>query len=218
KGKETGQLERAFQAGAKAIEAFGEVLAGVVDVLIEVAASAGEPAADALKKFGQALQDAAPYIGIFFKALAQMVQILVTVIRWLGAVAKALEPVFRADDKATDAVTEFLEALDPEKPKESVKQVQDFAKKLGEDIKKGVDKAVEAVKKWWEDTKKAVKEGVTKVIEDLKKWWEETKKNIEKGVKDAIKAVKKWWDDTKRSVQEGVRKVIDEVKKWWDDT
>lgn len=217
KGKETGQLEKAFIAGAHAIEAFGEVLAGVVDVLIEMAGSAGEPAADAIKKFGQALQDAAPLIGTFFHVLAGSINILMTVVGWFAKLAKALEPVYRSMNQAFDGVDKFLKALDPNRVKEFGKAIADFFSGLGKTILDGVDKAVAAVKKWWEDTKKAITKGVDDAVKAVKKWWDDTKRDINKGVEDAIKAIKKFVDDVPKNIKKGVDEAVRVIRQFADD-
>jgi methyl-accepting chemotaxis protein len=238
KNKETGQLTKAFEAGAAAIEAFGEVLAGIIDILIEMAAQGGEPAAEAIKKFGIALQDAAPTIGLMFGALARAMNLIMTFVGWFAKLLKAMEPVTRKCQEAAEAWDELVmkgkafENLGP-------KIVGAFAI-IKKAITDAVTKSVEAVKKWWEDTKKAIEKGVTdalkaikKFVEDIpknikkmvddaiknvKKWWEDTKKAIEKGVADAVKALKKWWDDTKKAIEKGVTDAIEAVQKWWDET
>lgn len=240
KHKDTGQLTKAFEAGAAAIEAFGEVLAGIVDILIEMAASGGKPAAEAIKKFGVAMQDAAPMIGTLFHMLAGSINQIMTVVGWLAKLAKAMEPITDAADNAMTAVDGFLKVLDPAKAQEfgtSVGGAFEIVKKV---VKDGVDKAIESVKNWWEQTKKEVengverakkavkdwiektvedvKKGVDKFIEDVKKWWEKTKAEVENGVEKAKKFVKDWIDKQVEEIKKGVDDWLKEVRTWWDDT
>ena len=215
KNEESGQLTKAFEAGAAAIEAFGVVLAGIIDVLIEMAASGGKPAAEAIKKFGQALSDAAPTIGIMFGALARAADVIMTVIGWFTKLLKAMEPVTKVCQKAGEQWDEL------------VMKGKGFAALGGiiaaafEVVKKavvdGVTKAVEAVKKWWEDTKKAVEKGVTDAKKAIDKWKDDTNKAINKMVADVIKGIKKWWDDTKKAVEKGVADIKKAIDKWKDD-
>ncbi len=216
KGRETGQLEKAFQAGAMAIEAFGEVLAGVIDIMIEMAASGGEPAADAIKKFGQALQDAAPLIGTMFGMLAQLINIVMTVVGWFAKLAKALEPLYRMFNQANDGVTQFLKNLDPAKVGEFGKAITEFVKKI--DIKAAVDKAVEAVKKWWSDTLKDIKDGTSKAIQSVKEWISKNVQEIKTGAQKAVQSVKDWWNKSGQEVKTGTAKAIQSVKDWINKT
>ncbi len=218
KGRETGQLEKAFQAGAMAIEAFGEVLAGVIDIMIEMAGSAGEPAADAIKKFGQALQDAAPAIGTLFTFLAQAVNILATVVGWFAKLSKACEPLFRIFNQANDGLTKFMKSLDPNRVGEFGKAISEFAKKLGTDIKDGVDKAVKAVKEWWDKSVKDVKDGASKAIQAVKDWVSKTVQDIKTGAQKAVQAVKEWWNKAVQDVKTGTQKALQAVKDWINKT
>lgn len=236
KGKETGQLEKAFQAGASAIEAFGEVLAGVIDILIEMAAAGGEPAADAIKKFGQSLQDAAPAIGTLFGYLAQAVNILMTVVGWFAKLAKALEPLYRTINQVNDGVTEFMKVISPEKVKEfgaaiaglgkaildmadkATKAVKEWWKKTTQDIKTGVAKAVQAVKEWWTKQTQEIKTGVAKMLQAIKDWWNKTVQEYKTGAAKVIQAVKDWWTKKTQEVKTGVAKVIQAIKDWWNQT
>jgi hypothetical protein len=216
KNKESGQLTKAFEAGAAAIEAFGEILAGVVDILIEMAASGGKPAAEALKQFGQAMQDAAPAIGVVFGHLARLMNVIATVVGWFAKLLKAMDPVTKALQNAGNAFDEFVKKG---KGFEKLGGIVAAAFKLIEKaVKEGVDKAIQAVKKWWDDTKKAVEKGVEDAKKAVKKWWDDTKKAITKGVEDAKKAVEKWWTDTKKAVEKGVQDAIKAVEKWRDET
>jgi hypothetical protein len=218
KGRETGQLEKAFQAGAMAIEAFGEVLAGVIDIMIEMAGTAGEPAADAIKKFGQALQDAAPLIGTMFAFLAQGINILMTVVGWFAKLAKALEPMYRMFNQASDGLTKFMKLIDPNRVGEFGKAIAEFAKKLGTDIKAGVDKAVKAVKEWWDKSLKDVKDGASKAIQAVKDWITKTVQDVKTGAQKVVQAVKEWWNKTVQDVKTGAQKAIQAVKDWINKT
>lgn len=217
KAKETGMLQKAFEAGAAAISAFGEVLNGIIAVLIEIAGTAGKPAAEAIKSFGKALQDSAPYIATFFQFMAVLMQVLGKVAELIGKLLKATEPLQRVFQAAGMAVSEFIKALDFSKLGEAAKAVGAFAVVLGVSIKKGADTAVEAVKKWWDDTVKDVKKGVDNAIKEVKKFADDPPKEIKKLVDKWTKDVKKWWDDTSKAVKKGTDDAKKEVKKWADD-
>jgi vacuolar-type H+-ATPase subunit H len=212
KGKETGQLQKAFEAGASAIEAFGDVLAGVVDILIEMAGSAGEPAADAMKKLGKALSDAAPAIGTFFHLLAGSMNILMTVVGWIAKLVAAFDPLIRILNDAWAGVDKFLKALDPSKIDEVGKAIAGFAIKLAGDLKKGFDDAVAAVKKWAEDTKKAIETGVAEAIKAINKFVDDAIQAVKKWVDDAVKAAKKWADDLIKEVKKGVEDAVKAIQ------
>ena len=212
KGKETGQLQKAFEAGAAAIEAFGEVAAGLLDILIEMAGSGGEPAADAIKKFGVALQDAAPLIGTLLGYLAQCINILMTVVGWFTKLAKALEPVYRTMNDVNKGITDFMKSISPEKIDDFGKSVAGLALKIGLDLKKGFDDAVAAVKKWADDTKKGIEKGVDEAIKAVNKFVDDIIKAVKKWVDDTVKAVQKWADELVKEVKDGVDKAIQAIK------
>lgn len=217
KAKETGMLQKAFEAGAEAIKAFGEVLNGIIAVLIEVAGTAGKPAAEAIKSFGKALQDSAPYIATFFQNMAILMQIVGKVAELFGKLLKATEPLQRVFQSIGSAVSEFLKNLDPSKIDEAAKAVGAFAVVLGTGIKKGADEAVKAVKKWWDDTQKEIKKGVDGALKNVKKFIDDPGKEIKKLVDDWTKNVKKWWDDTSKAVKKGTDDALKNVKKWLTD-
>jgi hypothetical protein len=218
KGRETGQLEKAFQAGAMAIEAFGEVLAGVIDIMIEMAGSAGEPAADAIKKFGQAMQDAAPAIGTLFTFLAQAINILATVVGWFAKLSKACEPLFRIFNQANDGLTKFMKTIDPAKVGEFGKAIEAFAKVLGTSIKEGADKAEKAIKEWWDKAVKEVKDGTSKAIQSVKDWISKNVQEIKTGAQKAVQSVKDWWNKAGQEIKTGTQKAIQSVKDWINKT
>jgi predicted PurR-regulated permease PerM len=216
RAKDTGQLEKAFKAGASAIEAFGEVLAGVIEILIEMAASGGEPASEAIKKFGQAMKDAAPAIGVMFGHLARLMNIIATVVGWLGKLLKATEPLARAVQKAGDEFDKFI------KNGEGFKKLGALVVAAFEVIKKaitdGVNKAVQAVKDWWNKTVQDVKQGVQKVVQDIKDWWNKNVQEVKTGTQKVIQAIKDWWNKTVEDVKSGAQKAVEAVVEWWRNT
>jgi gas vesicle protein len=217
KAKETGQLQKAFEAGAKAISAFGDVLAGIVQILIQVAADAGMPASEAIKKFGEALKDAAPLIGLVFKELALAINIIMTVVAWFAKLAAALAPLYEGFGKVIDKINEFVNALSPDKIAETAKAVGGFFAGLAKTVGDGVSAAVKAVEKWWDDTKKAVQKGIDDAVKAVKKWADDFHKDPEKAGRDFVKMVQKWWDDTVKAFKKGIDDTIKGIKKWASD-
>lgn len=238
KNKETGQLQKAFENGAKAIEAFGEVLAAIVDIIIDVAAEAGGPATDAVSSFADSLKAAKPFITEVFVELSETAKVIGMVIRVASEILGVIGKVGRAFREAAEAVADFVKdskALEKiggvvavafaavtkavtDGVKKAIQAVKEWWTKTTQDVKDGANKVVQAVKDWWNKTTQDIKTGVQKAVQALKDWAKNTDKEIKDGVKKAIQAVKDWWNKTVQDVKDGVDKAVQAVKDWFSQT
>lgn len=233
----SGQLTRIFEAGAEAIKGFGEIIKGVLMILMEMADQGGLPAADAMKKLGQALQDAAPAIGTFFKALAMIGDVIMTVVAAISAVvgwiaemgaamgdtdknSQAIKDFFAGipavAGKAGDAVMGFFADL---KKNAAVIDLADFGpwlNKVNQDMSQGTDKALATVKQWVSKTNDDVKAWGTKLNDAVKSGWDKTNAAIKAGVDKALAPIKEWWDKTVSETTAGAGKAVAAVKQWAD--
>lgn len=235
--KKSGQLEKAFQAGAKAIEAFGKLAAGVLAVLIELAAEGGEPAAASIGKLGDALKENAPQIAKMVAEISRTVDNIMSLIQGFNQ-AKAATGGFGdavmklstdiAKGLAIGDWTSFFNTIKkgfPDAGKSVSKFGTDAKKaldKFKDDTNKNINKTLEdtkkAIDKWKDDTNKSINKWVEDWKKGVDKWKDDTNKNINKGLEDAKKAIDKWKDDTNESINEFVSEWLEAVAKWWEDT
>lgn len=211
--QKSGQLQKIFEAGAEAIKGFGEILKGVIMILMEMADQGGLPAAEAMKKFGKALQDAAPAIGALFANLARAAEVIATVIGWLAkfgdVVANIINPI-RALQKAFPEATKGMESFGA-----GFKKVFTELPKI---VTAGVVKAGVEFKKWVDKTVADAKALPQKVLQAVKEWWDKTTAEIKQGVDKANTAIKQWVDKSVQTVKELPAKIAAVIKEWWDKT
>lgn len=232
--QKSGQLQKIFEAGAEAIKGFGEVLKGAIMILMEMASQGGLPAADAIKKFGKAMQELAPTIGTAFATLAKIAQIIATVVEAIsGAVAwvnkftiggkslgEMFTDLFSPINKAVEAIGFFASILS---------KAPEAIDKFGQALKEGFDRAVKdtttsinkitsSVKEWWTKTTADVKQGIDKTVAAVKAWWDKTVADTKAGIDKTVQAIKAWWDKTVSDTKAGIDKFLSDVKAWWDKT
>jgi methyl-accepting chemotaxis protein len=230
--QKSGQLQRIFEAGAEAIKGFGEILKGVIMILMEMADQGGLPAAEAMKKFGKALQEAAPAIGALFANLARAAEIIATVVELLArlgpALAKIINPIKALQDafpQATKGMESFTKGAEKigavfgSAGKDIDKFVQTVKKgfdKVVQDIKAGADKVVQDIKQWWDKNVATVKAGVDKVASGVKQGFDKVKQNITQSIDRMVQSAKEWWDKTTAAIDEGVAKANQQIKDFCD--
>lgn len=210
--QKSGQLQKIFEAGAEAIKGFGEILKGVIMILMEMADQGGLPAAEAMKKFGKALQDAAPLIGAFFANLARAAEVIATVIGWVAKLGDKLADIvnpLRALQRAFPDVTKGFESFT-----HGIERMVAVVPAAG----KAIDQFAAGVKKGFDKIVKDVKAAIDKVVADVKQWWDRTDTAIRTGVDKANAAIKQGFDRATQAVKTAVDRIISEVKSWWDKT
>lgn len=232
--QKSGQLQKIFEAGAEAIKGFGEILKGVIMILMEMASQGGLPAAEAMKKFGKALQEAAPTIGAIFASCAKLANILATVIEVVAKVVawfdsfkiagKSLSEVFLSLSNPISMAIGFFEMFKNMFP-EAGKEIDKFigtVKKGFDDfpqvIAKGVAKATTEITKWAIKTYTDIKQGIDKTIAAVKAWWDKTSADVKAGIDKVTATIKAWWDKQVADFKAGVDKILTTVKEWWDKT
>lgn len=208
--QKSGQLQKIFEAGAEAIKGFGEILKGVIMILMEMADQGGLPAAEAMKKFGKALQDAAPAIGALFANLARAAEVIATVIGWIA----------KFGDKLADIINP-IRALQREFPK-ATKDMESFTKgfeKIGAAIPaagKGIDKFVQTVNKGFDKIGQDIAKAVAKAGQDVVKWVSKMESDIKSGVDKSVAAVKQGFDKAGQNLKQAIDKMVADAKAWWD--
>lgn len=237
--QKSGQLDRIFKNAAEAIKGFGEIIKGIIMILLEMADKGGGPAADSMQKLGKALQDAAPAIGQAFKALAMLgdvlntiIGVISTVVGWIAKMAEGMNDI-DAQSKgikdffgsipgmaksAGDAIMGFFAMI---KEKFAVIDLNDLGPwwdKINKNISKGTMDAKITVGQWITKTVSDIKEGADKAIAAVKQWWDKTVSDVKAGVDKVLAPVKQWWDKTVTEVKAGANKAAAAVKQWADKT
>lgn len=235
--EKSGQIKRIFDNAGEAIKGFGEIVKGIVMILLEVADKGGGPAADSMQKLGKALQDAAPAIGQAFKALAMLGDILTTVIGaistavgWFTKLAQGMNDIDTqskgikdffagipdALGAAGDAIMKFFADI---KEKFAVIDLNDFgpwADKMSANIKKGTTDATVTVGQWVTKTSSDLKQAVDKFLEPVKQWWDRTTQEVKSGIDKTNTAIQQGFDKANTIVKQTIDKIITTIKQWWD--
>lgn len=232
--QKSGELKKIFDAGAEAIKGFGEIIKGVIKILMEMASQGGLPAAEAMKKFGKALQDAAPLIGALFANLARAAEVIATVIGWVSKLGDVLADVVnpiralqREFPKATKDMESFTKGFEkiagvvPAAMKEIDKFVQTVKKgfdKVVQDVKKGIDKVVQDIKSGWDKANQAVKQAIDKVNQAIKQGWDKAVATVKQAIDKVSATIKAGFDKANSEIKQAIDRIIQAIKEWWDRT
>lgn len=230
----SGQLTKIFEAGAEAIKGFGEILKGIIMILMEMASQGGLPAAEAMKKFGKALQDAAPLIGALFANLARAAEVIATVVGWVAKLGDVLANVvnpIRALQKAFPEATKDMESFTKgfEKIGALVGGAGKEIEKFAATVKKGFDKVVQdvsqaiakveaGIKQGWDKANQTVKQSVDKINQSIKQGWDKANASVKQAVDKIGAAVKQGFDKANQNIKQAIDKAIQSTKEWWDRT
>lgn len=215
--QKSGQLQRIFEAGAEAIKGFGEIIKGVMMILMEMADQGGKPAAEAMKDLGKAMQNAAPAIGAVFKGLAQAAQAIAKVIEFvsrLGEVFKgtggdigAFVAKFVALGPVLGAIIAPIKIIADLFPK-AAKEIDNFAK----NVKKGLDKAAQDIAKFVSKAGMDIAKWATKLVTDAKQAVDKFAASVKQGFDKANQSVKQSMDKVNQSIKQGWDKAVASVK------
>jgi cell division septum initiation protein DivIVA len=208
----TGQLTRIFEAGAEAVKGFGQIVEGLIAILLEMADQGGQPAAQAMKNLGQAMKDAAPAIGALFANLARAAEVITTVIKWIAKLGDVLADVInplRALEKAFPGATKGMETFTKsvERIGASVGGAGKEIQKFGQTVQKGMDKVAQ-------DTAKAL----AKAGQEVVKWATKMASDAKSGTDKTNQAIKQGFDKANQAIKQAVDKMVQDVKAWWDKT
>jgi hypothetical protein len=208
--QKSGQLQRIFEAGAEAIKGFGEIVKGLIMILMEMADQGGKPAAEAMKDLGKALQNAAPAIGAVFRGLAQAAEVIAKVIEFVSRLGKA----FKGTGGDIGAFVALFMAVGPVLGSiiAPIKMIADLFPKAGKEIekfatnfKKGLDKVALEIAKF-----------VAKAGMDIAKWATKLVTDAKQGVDKFAAAVKQGFDKANQAVKQAMDKVNQSIKQGWD--
>jgi phage-related protein len=232
--QKSGQLQKIFEAGAEAIKGFGEIVKGLMMILMEMADQGGLPAAEAMKQFGKALQQAAPAIGALFANLARAAEIIAHVIEVasrfgdvLGDIINPIRALQREFPKATKDMESFTKGFQkiagaiPAAAKEIDKFAQTMKKgfdKIVQDVKKGIDKVASDIKAGFDKANQAVKQAIDKINQSIKQGWDKAVQTVKQAVDKLAAAVKQGFDKANQEIKQAVDRIIQAVKEWWEKT
>jgi hypothetical protein len=235
--QKSGQLTRIFEAGAEAIKGFGAILKGLVAILLEVADKGGMPAASAMQKLGKALEDAAPFIGQCFKALAMMGDVLFTVIGaistavgWIAKMAegmndidaqsKGIKDFFKSipalAGAAGDAIMKFFKYLQDNFAVIDLNDFGPWMNKVNQNIKQGTMKAQIAIGQWVTKMGTDIKQGVDKANQAIKQGFDKVGQDVAKGLAKAGQEVVKWTTKLVSDTKSGIDKTNQAIKQGFD--
>lgn len=117
--QKTGQLKAAFDAGAQAVSAFGDVLKAVVAVMIKVAAQAGPQSALAIREFGRTLEQAGPmiadvtqFLAMLVLGLLKLVQVVTSAYNGIQRIRQALGPFGKSLGDLADNANKGAKGID----------------------------------------------------------------------------------------------------------
>lgn len=220
---QSGDLTKAFDAGATAIRGFGSILEGVVAILIEMASQGGEPAAQALIKIGEALKNAAPAIGAFFAELAKSAEAFATVIEFGSRLLKILDDI-GATGSLTAPFSAFGPALGPAIA--AGKQFADtaalvrkewapiapvvgvVAKSTQQSLAQMAVQGIQKVIEMWTRIKQEFQQGPQQAIANVTAFVSRLVQSFQQMPAQAVQKIAQMWTNIKQSFQRGQQEVI----------
>lgn len=208
--QKSGQLQKIFEAGAEAVKGFGEIVKGLMMILMEMADQGGLPAAEAMKSFGKALQNAAPAIGALFANLARAAEVF----------GHIIEFATRFGDVLADIINP-IRALQREFPK-ATKDMESFTKgfqKIAAAIPaaaKEIDKFVQIVKAAFDKAAQIVKAADDKINAAIKQGWDKANQVIKAAEDKMNQSIKQGFDKANQAVKQAMDKVNQSIKQGWD--
>lgn len=230
--QKSGQLQKIFEAGAEAIKGFGEILKGVIMILMEMADQGGRPAAEAMKDLGKALQNAAPAIGALFANLARAAEIIAKVIEFVSRLGDVLADIInpiralqREFPKATKDMESFTKGFQkiagaiPAAAKEVDKFVQTMKKgfdKIVQDTKKAVDKVASDIKAGFDKANQSVKQAVDKINQSIKQGWDKAVSTTKQSADKVAAAAKQGFDKANQQIKSAIDRMVQAAREWWD--
>ena len=235
--QKSGQLTRIFEAGAEAIKGFGAILKGLVAILLEVADKGGMPAASAMQKLGKALENAAPFIGQVFKALAMLGDVLFTVVGaistavgWIAKMAegmndidaqsKGIKDFFKSipamAGAAGDAIMKFFKYLQDNFAVIDLNDFGPWMNKVNQNIKQGTMKAQIAIGQWVTKMGADIKQGLDKANAEIKAGFDKANQTVKQAVDKVNQSIKQGWDKSVAAVKQAVDKVDASIRQGFD--
>ena len=230
--QKSGQLQKIFEAGAEAIKGFGEIIKGVIMILMEMASQGGLPAAEAMKKFGKALQQLAPVIGALFANLARAAEVIATVIEVVSrlgpALAKIINPIQALQDmfpKATKEMESFTKGF--QKIGAAIPAAAAAIGKFAQIVKQSFEKAAQAVnaadakinaaiKQGWDKANQAVKQAVDKINQSIKQGFDRANQAVKQAVDKVAASIKQGFDKANQQIKSAIDRMVQAAREWWD--
>lgn len=230
--QKSGQLQKIFEAGAEAIKGFGEIIKGLMMILMEMADQGGLPAAEAMKSFGKALQNAAPAIGALFANLARAAEVFGHIIEFatrfgdvLADIINPIRALQREFPKATKDMESFTKGF--QKIAGAIPAAAKEIDKFAQIVKQSMEKAAQAVKaadakinaaikQGWDKANQAVKQAVDKINQSIKQGWDKAVSTTKQSADKVAAAAKQGFDKANQQIKSAIDRMVQAAREWWD--